>query len=134
VSFFFFFLSFFLFSIFQTRRFFHFSCLYFFLGILEKRKELNRLEKSKILEIKSLFFCLCFFNLSKGSLIMVIGGQTRRRRRAARLQGGRQHRFHAPRDSRRWPHLAPAAPRHLLDRGPPAAYFRPETCEPTRAH
>jgi glutamate synthase (NADPH/NADH) large chain len=36
------------------------------------------------------------------------------------------HRQGAPLDPRRWPDLAAAAPRHLLDRGPGPAYLRPE--------
>ena len=46
----------------------------------------------------------------------------------------RKHRAHAPLDARRGPHLAAAAPRHLLDRGPQAAHLRPQERQPAGAH
>ena len=58
------------------------------------------------------------------------GRQARRGRPAARLQGlpvGRQDPALHP---RRRPHLAAAAPRHLLDRGPRAADPRPQERQP----
>ena len=61
------------------------------------------------------------------------GRQARRGRPAARPQGRRVHRRRAPHDARRRPHLAAAAPRHLLDRGPQAAHLRPALREPARA-
>ena len=45
-----------------------------------------------------------------------------------------QHRQAAVRDARRGAHLAAAAPRHLLDRGPQAAHPRPALREPVRPH
>jgi hypothetical protein len=54
------------------------------------------------------------------------GRQARRRRPAARRQGDRVHRQAALLGAGRGPHLAPAAPRHLLDRRPGAAHPRPE--------
>ena len=60
------------------------------------------------------------------------GGQARRGRPAARLQGHARHRPPAPRHARRVPDLAAAAPRHLLDRGPGPAHLRPEADQPRR--
>ena len=58
------------------------------------------------------------------------GRQARRGRPAARPQGRQVHRLGAPHDAGRGPHLAAAAPRHLLDRGPQAAHLRPALREP----
>ena len=60
------------------------------------------------------------------------GRETRRRRPAARPQGLRIHRAAALRGARRRSHLAGAAPRHLLDRGPRAADPRPQERQPER--
>ena len=57
------------------------------------------------------------------------GREARRRRPAARPQGVRLHREAALLGARRRPHLAAAAPRHLLDRGPGAADPRPQERE-----
>ena len=54
------------------------------------------------------------------------GLQARRGRPAARPQGVGRDRPPAPHPARRRPHLAPAAPRHLLDRGPGPAHLRPQ--------
>jgi hypothetical protein len=54
------------------------------------------------------------------------GRQARRGRPAARRQGHRVHRQAALLGAGRGPHLAAAAPRHLLDRRPGAADPRPE--------
>ena len=57
------------------------------------------------------------------------GREARRRRPAARPQGLRVHREAALLGAGRGPHLAAAAPRHLLDRGPGAADPRPQERE-----
>ncbi len=51
------------------------------------------------------------------------GRQAGRGRRAPRRQGDRVHRRAAPRRTGRHAHLAAAAPRHLLDRGPRGAHL-----------
>ena len=61
------------------------------------------------------------------------GREARRGRPAARPQGRPLHRERAPDDAGRRPHLAAAAPRHLLDRGPEAAHLRPPLREPEGA-
>ena len=61
------------------------------------------------------------------------GREARRGRPAPGSQGRPLHRERAPDDSRRRPHLAAAAPRHLLDRGPEAAHLRPPLREPEGA-
>ena len=58
------------------------------------------------------------------------GREARRGRPAARPQGRPVHRPAALRDPGRRPDLAPAPPRHLLDRGPEAADLRPARGEP----
>ena len=58
------------------------------------------------------------------------GREAGRGRPAARPQGRPVHRPAAVRDPRRRPDLAPAPPRHLLDRGPEAADLRPARGEP----
>ncbi len=58
------------------------------------------------------------------------GRQARRGRPAARPQGGRGDRAPAPLNAGRRPHLAAAAPRHLLDRRPCAADLRPQERQP----
>ena len=60
------------------------------------------------------------------------GRQARRGRPAARLQGHRVHRPHAPLDAGREPDQPAAAPRHLFDRGPGPAHLRPEADQPRR--
>ena len=62
------------------------------------------------------------------------GGQARRGRAAARPQGLPLDREGALLDARRRPHLAAAAPRHLLDRGPRGADPRPQERERARTH
>ena len=61
------------------------------------------------------------------------GREARRGRPAARAQGRPLHRERAADDAGRRPHLAAAAPRHLLDRGPEAADLRPALREPEGA-
>ena len=58
------------------------------------------------------------------------GREARRGRPAARPQGRPLHRPAALRDPRRRADLAPAPPRHLLDRGPQAADLRPARRQP----
>ena len=58
------------------------------------------------------------------------GREARRGRPAAGPQGGRADRAAAPLDARRRPDLAPAAPRHLLDRGSGPADPRPAVRQP----
>ena len=60
------------------------------------------------------------------------GRQARRGRPAPGPQGLEVHREGAPHRAGRGPHLAAAAPRHLLDRGPGAADPRPEERESRR--
>ena len=62
------------------------------------------------------------------------GRQARRRRPAARPQGGRDHRARAPLHPRRRPDLAAAAPRHLLHRRSGAAHLRSEERQSASAH
>ena len=62
------------------------------------------------------------------------GREARRGRPAPRPQGRRVHRQDPLLDAGRRPHLAAAAPRHLLDRGPGAADPRPEELEQPRPH
>ncbi len=62
------------------------------------------------------------------------GGEARRRRATPRAQGDGADRPTAPRRPRRVAHLAPAASRHLLDRGSGPAGARPQDGEPTRPH
>ena len=61
------------------------------------------------------------------------GSEARRGRPAAGPQGRPLHRERAPDDAGRRPHLAAAAPRHLLDRGPEAADLRPALRQPEGA-
>ena len=61
------------------------------------------------------------------------GLQARRGRPAAGHQGDEPHRAPAPRAAGHAAHLAAAASRHLLDRGPGAAHPRPEDGQPARA-
>ena len=61
------------------------------------------------------------------------GRQARRGRPAAADEGVPVGRADAARDRRRRPHLAAAAPRHLLDRRPQAAHLRPQAREPRGA-
>ncbi len=58
------------------------------------------------------------------------GRQARRGRPAARPQGRPLHRLDPVHHPGRRAHLAAAAPRHLLDRGPQAAHLRPALREP----
>ena len=58
------------------------------------------------------------------------GLQAGRGRPASRAQGGGAHRAAAPHARGRAPHLATAAPRHLLHRGPGATHLRPQGREP----
>ena len=58
------------------------------------------------------------------------GGQAGRGRAAARQQGVAVDRQDPPRHARRRAHLAAAAPRHLLHRGPGPARLRPEERQP----
>ena len=61
------------------------------------------------------------------------GSQARRGRTAPGPQGGQADREDAPLDPLRRAHLAAAAPRHLLDRGPRPAHLRPEERQPAGA-
>ena len=60
------------------------------------------------------------------------GRQARRGRPAPRRQGHAVHRASARRDAGHDPDLPPAAPRHLLHRGPRAAHLRPAPRQPSR--
>jgi hypothetical protein len=62
------------------------------------------------------------------------GRQARRGRPAPRHQGVSVDRQGPPHHRRRRPHLAAAAPRHLLDRGSRGAHPRPQERQPRRAH
>ena len=62
------------------------------------------------------------------------GRQARRGRTAPGAQSGRGDRAGSPLDAGRAVDLAPAAPRHLLDRGSGAAHLRPEERQSQGAH
>ena len=64
----------------------------------------------------------------------VAGGEARRGRAAARLEGVSLDRQGALRDAGRRAHLPAAAPRHLFDRRSGAADLRPEEREPAGPH